>query len=70
MQVYSKNIGKTDRLLRIVGGLILTSLAFWGPTNPWFLLGLVPTMTGAVGWCGLYQLLGISTCKRKHVMKM
>lgn len=70
MQVFSKNMGTTDRIIRVTVGLFLTSLAFWGPTNPWFLLGLVPTMTGLVGWCALYQAFGISTCKHKHVMKM
>lgn len=70
MQVFSRNIGTADRVVRIVGGLILTSLAFWGPTNPWFLLGLIPVMTGLVGWCALYQLFGVSTTKHKHIMKM
>lgn len=70
MQVFSKNIGTTDRAIRIVVGLAITSLAFWGPTNPWFMLGLIPVMTGLVGWCALYQLFGIDTCKHKHIMKM
>ncbi len=70
MQVFSRNIGTADRIARIVIGLFITSLAFWGPNNPWFLLGLVPVMTGVVGWCGLYQLLRLDTIKRKHIMKM
>tara|TARA_B100000609_G_scaffold67579_2_gene53371 strand:- start:6501 stop:6701 length:201 start_codon:yes stop_codon:yes gene_type:complete len=60
-----KNIGSAERVIRIVGGAVLASLAFWGPANPWFLLGLVPLLTGLLGWCPPYQLLGISTCKHK-----
>jgi len=57
------NIGKTERIARIVIGAGLTSLAFVGPANNWFLLGLVPLATGLSGWCPPYHLLGISTCK-------
>jgi hypothetical protein len=60
-----KNIHPTERIFRVIGGLFLTTLAFWGPTNPWFLLGLIPLATGLVGWCPPYALLGISTCSRK-----
>lgn len=58
-----KNIHAVERVLRIVIGAGLTSLAFIGPANSWFLLGLVPLLTGILGWCPPYALLGISTCK-------
>ncbi len=58
-----KNIGKLERVLKIVVGTLLVSMAFWGPTNLWFLLGAIPLLTGLIGWCPPYQLLGISTCK-------
>lgn len=58
-----KNIHKYERAARIVVGLALTSLAFVGPANLWFLLGLVPLVTGVVGWCPPYQLLGINTAR-------
>ncbi|MGE5085914.1 MAG: DUF2892 domain-containing protein [Bacillota bacterium] len=60
-----KNIGNTERVVRVVAGVVLTSLAFWGPTNPWFLLGIIPLATGLIGWCPPYQLLGINTAKKK-----
>lgn len=68
--IFQRNIGTVDRVIRIVAGLILTSLAFVGPANPWFLLGLIPLFTGVVGWCALYQVFGINTCHYKKVMKM
>lgn len=58
------NIGKTERILRIIVGLIITSLAFVGPASLWALLGLVPLLTGVIGWCPPYAMLGINTCKK------
>jgi len=56
-----KNIHPVERVIRVVVGLVLTTFAFLGPANPWFLLGI----TGLTGWCPPYQLLGINTCKLK-----
>lgn len=58
-----KNIGSTERAVRIIVGLFIVSLMFWGPTTLWGLLGLVPLLTGLLGWCPPYALLGISTKK-------
>jgi hypothetical protein len=62
----TQNIHNVERIVRIVAGIGLTSLAFVGPANSWFLLGLVPLLTGLIGWCPPYALLGISTCPRKQ----
>lgn len=58
-----KNIHSIERVVRIVVGLILVSMAFVGPANLWFLLGLIPLATGLMGWCPPYALLGINTCR-------
>jgi hypothetical protein len=58
-----RNVGRLDRSLRVAAGLIISSLAFVGPANPWFLLGLVLVATGIMGWCPPYSILGISTHK-------
>lgn len=60
-----KNIHPIERVVRVVGGLGIASLAFWGPSSYWFLLGLIPVATGLMGWCPPYALLGISTCPKK-----
>lgn len=56
------NESSTDRLVRVVLGIVLLSLAFVGPKTLWGLIGFVPLLTGLVGFCPLYRLLGISTC--------
>ena len=58
-----KNIHSIERALRIIVGLFIASLSFWGPKNYWFLLGIIPFLTGVLGWCPPYALLGINTCK-------
>ena len=61
------NIGKVERIIRVVAGLVILSLTFIGPQSLWGLLGIVPLATGLAGWCPPYAMLGISTCKVKEV---
>lgn len=56
------NEGGLDRILRILVGLAILSLAFVGPKTPLAYLGLVPLVTGLIGFCPLYALFGINTC--------
>jgi hypothetical protein len=56
------NEGTVDRILRVLVGIIILSLAFVGPKTPWAYLGIVPLLTGAIGFCPLYAILGINTC--------
>ena len=56
------NEGSADRVIRIVAGLVLISLVFVGPQTPLGWIGLIPLITGVVGWCPLYQALGLTTC--------
>lgn len=59
-----KNVGQTDKIIRIVAGLVLLSLAFVGPKTPWGFIGLVPLLTAFVGFCPAYRLLGVNTCHK------
>lgn len=56
------NEGRVDRILRVLVGLAVLSLAFVGPKTPLGYLGLAPLITGAVGFCPLYAILRINTC--------
>lgn len=60
------NEGTIDRAVRVLLGLVLISLVYVGPKTPWGWIGLLPLATGLVGFCGLYALLGISTCPAKR----
>lgn len=55
------NEGVVDRGVRVVAGLVLIGLAVTGTIGVWGYLGIVPLVTGAVGMCPLYSLLGIDT---------
>ena len=56
------NEGTLDRAARVIFGLGLLSLVFWGPQTNWGYVGLVPILTGSLGFCPLYSLVGINTC--------
>ena len=58
-----RNEGKIDPVLRVGLGVALIALVFVGPQTPWGWLGLVPLFTGVVGFCPLYRLVGVNTCK-------
>lgn len=55
------NVGKTDRIIRIVVGLVLLSLVFIGPQTLWGLIGIVPLATAFINFCPAYKLLGMNT---------
>jgi hypothetical protein len=60
-----RNVGSLDRVIRIVAGIALLTLVFVGPRTAWGYLGLIPLITGWVGWCPLYSLLRISSVPRR-----
>lgn len=58
------NIGTIDRILRVIVGIGLISLAFIGPQTPWGWIGVVLLLTALVGWCPAYVPFGISSCSK------
>ncbi len=63
------NVGSWDRALRIVAGLVLIALTLMGTIGAWGWIGIVPLVTGLVGRCPIYGLLGMNTrsMNRKEV---
>ncbi|RLA70055.1 MAG: DUF2892 domain-containing protein [Epsilonproteobacteria bacterium] len=57
------NTGFFDRFLRVFVGAILFSLAIFGGWV-WGYIGLIPLVTGAIGFCPIYPILKVNTgCK-------
>ena len=59
------NVGGIDKVLRIGAGVVLVGLGIAGIGVPWTFIGIVPLATGLIGWCPLYPILGISSCKKQ-----
>lgn len=56
------NIGSSEKTLRLIlGAVLLVAGAYF--KSAWGLVGLIPLLTGLIGWCPLYRILGISTCR-------
>jgi hypothetical protein len=60
-----RNEGTVDRALRVILGIVLIALVFVGPKTPWGWVGIVPLVTGLVGFCPLYRLIGVNTCRTR-----
>ena len=63
------NEGKLDKIIRIVLGLIFVACLFFIDGGLKILLGVVGVVlvvTGAIGFCGIYKLLGINTKGKKE----
>lgn len=58
------NVGLYDRAFRVIVGIGLIGFALYGEpsgltTAAW--IGVVPLVTGLVGWCPLYKVFGIDS---------
>lgn len=65
------NVGSIDRGVRIIVGLALIAFAlgYVAPGTPWNWagwIGVVPLVTGLIGVCPAYSIVGLSTCPMRH----
>ena len=58
------NIGTTDRIIRAIVGIIIVVVGIVYQSL-WGLVGLLPLITSAVGFCPLYTLLKFDTIGKK-----
>jgi len=59
------NTGCIDRALRAVIGLALITMAATGTVGMWGWIGVVPLLTGLIGFCPIYTIMGTNTCRVK-----
>lgn len=62
------NVGGIDRIVRIVIGVVLAYVVYAYPMAPlwqWIagIVAVIMLVTGAVGMCPIYRILGMSTRK-------
>lgn len=70
-----KNVGSTDRTIRFAAAaaaLVLALVVGVGSVGGIVLLvvAVIMAVTGAVGFCPLYRLVGVNTCKIRPASKV
>jgi len=57
-----KNVGGIDKVLRLVVGAVVIATGIY--MGWWWLavIGAIVFLTGLLGRCGLYYLIGVNTC--------
>ncbi|MFZ1725858.1 MAG: DUF2892 domain-containing protein [Albidovulum sp.] len=67
--MFKTNVGHTDRILRILAGIVLLAAFFLFPGHGYrwvyALLGVIALATGLMSTCPAYRLFGINTCPMK-----
>ena len=61
MNLFKNNVGKTDRIIRIVVGILLIGNVFFALQNPIGWIGVILIITGIAGKCPMYSLLTLNT---------
>lgn len=64
-----KNMGNTDKAIRILGAVVMAALYFTGMVTGvigviMLVLAIVFVLTSLVSFCPLYTLFGVSTCPK------
>lgn len=60
-----QNIGTSDRVIRILVGVVLIAASLLGYIGAWGWLGVIPLATGLFRICPAYLPFGLSTCPAK-----
>ncbi|MFZ5940030.1 MAG: YgaP family membrane protein [Bacteroidota bacterium] len=56
-----KNVGKTDKIIRIALGLVIAAAGIYFKSW-WGLVAIIPLGTALISFCPLYGIFGLSTC--------
>jgi hypothetical protein len=65
------NVGRTEKGIRLVMGVVLLALAFWAPLDSGWRVALgafggISMITALIRFCPLWKILGISTCRQER----
>jgi hypothetical protein len=66
-----KNMGNTDRIIRVIAAIVFSALYFSGIITGTFgiillVIGAVFLATSFISFCPLYTLVGMNTCEKKE----
>jgi hypothetical protein len=61
MDLFKNNVGKTDRIIRVILGVLLIGNVFFALQHPIGWIGVILILTGLAGICPLYSILNIDT---------
>jgi hypothetical protein len=69
MKTY-RNIGHHERVIRVGIGFLLLALSGFSLLPGWgnllfIIVGLIALVTGIIGYCPVWQIMGINTCTPK-----
>ena len=59
------NVGGWDRVFRVSLGVVIVIVGI-NVHSWWGALGLIPLLTGVLGWCPVYLPFGTSTHEDRH----
>jgi hypothetical protein len=59
-----QNVGTADKIVRVVIGIAIIILGIYFKSW-WGIIGVIPLISAALGWCPLYIPLKISTTKEE-----
>lgn len=57
------NVGGADRIIRVILGVGIIAIGIYFKSW-WGIIGIVPILTSAIGWCPAYIPFGISSCQK------
>ena len=62
-----KNVGAADKTVRIIIAVLIAAAGYY--YNNWwlYLIALLLLITALFGFCPIYKMFGINTCKLKKV---
>jgi len=61
VNLLKNNVGKVDRIIRVILGILLIGNVFFALQHPIGWIGVILVLTGIAGICPLYSLLGLNT---------